>query len=52
MDPATLPLNDVVKITKHRREFKTFVDLDYTRDWKLGYSKLNTNDTSQRDGCP
>jgi hypothetical protein len=29
MDPATIPLNEVVKITKHRREFKTFVDLGH-----------------------
>jgi hypothetical protein len=31
------------KITKHRREIKTSADLGYNREWKLGYSKLNTN---------
>jgi hypothetical protein len=47
IDPTTLPLNISVKITKHRCEFKTFVDLGYTRERKTGVSKQKPKTNSQ-----
>jgi hypothetical protein len=43
MDPATLPLNRAVKITKHRREPKTYVDLGYAREWKQEFLSAKWN---------